>query len=677
MGALLIAAAQATPNFAVAEGGAIDEVLVTATRRPVSESEISAAVSVIGADEIRTHSLLTDALASGLGTYVQQTTPGQGAVIVRGLKGSAVLHMVDGMRLNNAIFRDAPTQYLALVPAIAVDRIEVVRGTQSSLYGSDAVGGVVQIVTRRPRIETQEFGTNGEFSASFNSGELAKSIGARIDAGTKQLATSVSVEHINTGNRYTGSGERIGPSGYESNAARIAVAVTPTDVDSWLFDLQWLNQPATPRIDELIPGFLQTQPSSSEFLFAPNERIFAHTNYTRSDGFLDANWSIDMGWQRIVDDRIARDFESPLRSSESNQSDLYGITMSAFGTSSMYSWIVGAEYYYDVVSSTRSEENIVTGEIQSLSPRFPDKSNIRQAAVYGRIDWQIATRHTLGIGLRYSGLDIRVKDTPSTDATSVDASDPSGEIGYIFSASEAWQVLANLGRGFRAPNIFDLGTLGNRPGNRFNIPTASLQSERVVHSDIGVRYGAESLKFEVFLYELRYDDRITSVFTGEVTPEGRDIVQSANVSRSQIHGVEAGFSIDLTERLTLNAILNYAKGSQKVAGATNEPADRIPPLNGALKMTFDSGSNWHIQGWVKFADDQRRLSARDVRDPRIDPSGTDGWGVVGAELRIDTRNHWHVSFAAQNLFDSEYRTHGSGLDSPGRSLSLRVRRTWK
>ena len=132
---------------------AIDEVLVTATRRPVTTREISTSVNVLDGESVRYRKLATDALAANVGVNLQQTTPGQGAAIIRGLKGSAILHLVDGMRLNNAIFRSAPTQYLALVPTSAVERIEVLRGTPTSLYGSDAVTGIWdrrRVVDRTP-----------------------------------------------------------------------------------------------------------------------------------------------------------------------------------------------------------------------------------------------------------------------------------------------------------------------------------------------------------------------------------------------------------------------------------------------------------------------------------------------------------------------------------------------
>jgi outer membrane cobalamin receptor len=201
-------AATVAPLITAADDYEIEEVLVTATRRVTSREEVSSGLTLVGREQVQSNKLVTDALASNVGVYLQQTTPGQGAAIIRGLKGSSILHLVDGMRLNNAIFRSAPTQYFSLVPVSAVERVEVLRGTPTSLYGNDAVGGVVQLVTRVPRFESNETEVRGEAFASFDTAELGKTARATVDFGNRAFASSFSAEYFKTGNRRTGSGER-------------------------------------------------------------------------------------------------------------------------------------------------------------------------------------------------------------------------------------------------------------------------------------------------------------------------------------------------------------------------------------------------------------------------------------------------------------------------------------
>jgi len=666
----------ATPVFASTTSTEIDEVVVTASRRPVEYGDISAGLSLLNRDSVLSQKLTTDALSSNIGIYLQQTTPGQGAAIIRGLKGSAILHLVDGMPLNNAIFRSAPTPYLALVPTTAVERVEVIRGTPASLYGSQAVGGVIQVVSRVPKFESEDIQFRRDLMLAFDTAELQQSIKGVLDVGNRRLAASLSGEYLSTGDRQVGGGSRISPSGYTSKAARFVLNATPSDSRSWLFDLQFVEQPKTPRIDELVPGFGQTQPSSSEFFFAPNQRLFAHAQHIMSDALLGLDWHIDAAWQRVDDDRITRNFEATTRRHESNRSDLYALSINAIGESPSTSWIVGADLQTDEVLSARHEEDIATGLFTLVQSRFPSGSRIDQAALFGNMDWTVSDRHHINGGLRVTTVEIDVPATPANAAATIDTDRLSGDLGWSFSFTDTWQVVANAGIGFRAPNISDLGTLGDRPGNRFNIPNTDLKEERVQQLDIGVRKHAENMRFELMIYELRFDDRITSVLTGDITPSGRDIVQSVNAGETSIHGAEAGIDIEFSETVRAHAVLNYTWGREIIETAAAQPADRIPPLSGKFSLQVDLNPRWTLQSWITVAGDQDRLSDRDIRDVRIDPDGTAGWAILGTRATWTPNESWTVDLVADNLLDEGYRVHGSGIDAPGRNFAITIRTRW-
>lgn len=668
----LVAAAFAQLATA-ADSNEIDEIVVTATRRAISSEQVSSGLTVVSEESLDAKKLVTDALAANVGVFVQQTTPGQGAAIIRGLKGSSILHLVDGMRLNNAIFRSAPTQYFALVPVTAIERIEVLRGTPTSLYGNDAVGGVVQAVTRVPSFDLSDTQMRGEVFAAYDTAELGKMARATIDTGNNKLASAISAEYLTTGNRRIGGGDRIGPSGYESKAARWVLSATPSDDRSWLFDVHYLEQPETPRVDELVPGFGQSEPSSSEFLFAPNRRVFAHGKYSVTDGPGGLDWTTDVAWQRIDDDRIARDFEAIGRRRESNRSDLYGVTISVSRLTHEGSWIVGTELYSDKVNSQRLEEELLTGATRALASRFPDGSQVRQSALYGNLQRQLTDRHNLSFGVRISNDDVTLPETVVSAAAAINNTDLSGDLGWIFKLDQHWQLLANLGLGFRAPNVFDLGTFGDRPGNRFNIPNTTLDSERVAQADVGVRFRSDRLRFDLMAYALRYDDRITSVGTGTITPEGRDVVQSVNAAESSIRGVEAALNYRVGDVISARASLDYTWGEQQVSGSAPEPADRMPPLNGSFSLSYDAGSQYQLDGWIRFASAQDRLSERDAGDVRIDPQGTPGWVIIGARLQKEFSRNWWLSITLDNLLDKRFRVHGSGLDAPGRNFTISAR----
>ncbi len=652
----------------------IEEIQVTAMRRPLAQKDVSAALTLISVEDIRGAKIITDALAAQPGVFLQQTTPGQGAAIVRGLKGSEVLHLVDGMRLNNAIFRNAPTQYLALVAPGTVDRIEVVRGAPASLYGSDAVGGVVQVLSRIPSFD--EPGTRGDAYLAYDTADLGKIIRGSFDVGNERLAGLISGEYLQTGNRRIGGGERVAPTGYESKGARIALSATPDAEQSWLFDFQYASQPATPRIDELVPGFGQTEPSSSEFLFSPNDRLFAHIKHTRADWLWSADWNFDAGWQRIDDDRITRNFQSQFRRREKNSSDLFGITASAASDTRSGSWIVGAELYHDRVRSQRSEEDIVSGQVQDLQARFPDDSSVDQAAVYANLLHTLSERHSLSGGLRFSAIAVDLSQTAFSPAASVDQDDVSADFGWVFDVNQQSQIVANLGYGFRAPNVFDLGTLGDRPGNRFNIPNPDLESERIYQFDVGFRHHDELWDLNVMLFALHYTNRITSVLTGAVTPSGRDVVQSQNVDSADIYGVEAAAHVVLSAATTADLVINYVRGEQNEADGVDVSADRIPPFNGRLSLRYIVSDALSVEPYLLFAGSQDRLSPRDIRDVRINPEGTPGWLTANVAVAWQPNDRWQIVASLENLFDKQYRVHGSGIDSTGTNLILSLHWLW-
>jgi len=655
----------------------IDEILVTAVRRAVAEDQLAIALTSLDGAEVKQHKLVTDALADTVGVQLQQTTPGQGAAIIRGLKGSAILHLVDGIRLNNAIFRSAPTQYLALVPVSSVERIEILRGTPASLYGSDAIGGVVQVVSRVPVFDSVTPAIRGEVFLSADTAEQSRRLSATMDAGTKTLASSISVELLDSGDRRVGGGEIIRPSAYTSRATRFLLAATPDDHRSFSLDLQYLEQPETPRTDELVPGFGQTEPSSSEFLFLPNRRSFVHGNYKSASGLLGVDWNVDAAWQRIDDDRLTRDFQAPVRTHESNRSDLYGSLISTSKLTDRSSWIVGADYYYDEVFSSRVNEDVASGQTADVEPRFPNRSNVQQFSIFGNTTWSLNSHHAVTAGVRLSDIRTRLPATAAGPAAQINNSDISGDLGWVFDFAEDWQFATEVGYGFRAPNVFDLGTLGNRPGNRFNIPNTQLDSEHVTHGDIGVRYRSTGVELALSAFAMRYRDRITSVLTGDVTPEGREITQSINAASSTVRGIEGSARIAFSHFWTLTANLTYTWGEQTFRGLVFEPADRIPPLYGALRVEYAPVSSIKLEAWAEFADRQDRLSNRDISDIRMDPNGTPGWASIGTRATWQPSAAWTWIATISNVSDARYRVHGSGIDAVGRNLAVAVRRTWQ
>jgi TonB-dependent heme/hemoglobin receptor len=645
-------------------------IQATATRRAESTLEVPVAVTVVDREQIRALGAQTvmDALHGEPGTFVQQTTPGQAVVVVRGLKGSEVLHLVDGFRLNNAIFRNAPNQYIALVDGQMVDRIEVVRGPMSALYGGDAMGGVVQMLSWDPRFEGASWQHQAGVRAQWASADQSSQ--SRVDGavGNEQLVLSGGLTYQDTNALRVGGGERLPFSEYISRGGNAKLVWMPAEGHELMVQAQYLGQPETPRFDELVPGFGQTQPNSSVFLFVPQERRFLHTRW-RLDAAnpLFDRAEVHLGRQRIRDDRRNRDFGSLNEDRERNSVDTDGINLKAERSWSYNHYLsYGLEYYRDEVASFRERRQVETGAISARPARFPDGSTQTQLGLFATDDWHITPRLDLLYGLRYSRVQADLPPVINGIGAKLDDDDVSGNLGLNFALDEGVHLIANLGRGFRAPNVFDLGTFGDRPSNRFSIPNPELKPETVVTFDAGVKFDRGSFSGELIAWRSKYSDKITSVLTGESTDTGRLIVQSRNVTELDLEGLEAGLEWRPSAGLRAYGSATYTRGNEQF-DEENYAADRIPPLFGKLGAEWRWREDVTLEAYAFYAAQQDRLSPRDLIDPRINPEGTAGWTTINARIAWQPTDALGLNLRLENLADRRYREHGSGIDEPGRS----------
>ena len=652
----------------------IETITVTATRRSLDARDVAAAVTPVEAEQIRElgAAVLAEALRGEAGAFFQQTTPGQGTPIVRGLKGSQVLHLVDGLRLNNAFFRDAPNQYLGLVDPFLIDRIEVLRGAAGSLYGADALGGVVALASREIRFDGEETRHAARLHGRYDSPDSGLIAHAEAAVGNRRGSLAGGFTWQERRDRRTGSGETVRPSGFESRAGNLKLLLPDAWGGEWLFQAQALEQPSTPRVDELVPGFGQDGPSSETWRYEPNRRTFLHARYRGNPGSagLDS-WEVNLARQVIVDDRRTRDVGSPIENREQNDSTLDGLSGQArVLLSERLDLVLGAEFYRDEVRSSRQLVEVDTGETGEVRGRFPDRASQDSDAVYAQLNWTgpgwpEPGTFVLEGGLRYSRFDLTLPAEAEPSPVKLTPEDVTGDLRLRLALARELQLLANVGRGFRPPNIFDLGALGPRPGNRFNVANPLLAPETVWSYDLGLRAWGDRWQVELFLFHLDYRDKIASVPTGEITATGRLVVRSENRAEASVRGLELAATWNLTEALDLDAVLNVTEGTERVEGLPETPADRIPPLNGRLGLRWTASSRWAFEAWAGFAGEQDRLSPRDRLDPRIDPDGTPGWITLNARTRWQVNEALALGLQLSNLLDESYREHGSGIDAAG------------
>jgi outer membrane receptor protein involved in Fe transport len=614
--------------------------------------------------------VLADVLEDIPGLSVQRTGPGQGAPIVRGLIGSAVLIVVDGMRVNNSIFRPAPNQYTALVDPLAISRVEVTRGPGSAMFGSDAIGGVINVITPLPRFEGDVWRQAASAVTAVATADRSVVGRATASAGKAGSGLAVGATVQRHGDLRAGGGERQTPSAYRSVAID-ATGHLETDRHATTAWLQVLEQPALPRTDELRPGYGQPEPAAAVFHYQPSRRAFSHVRHLirRPFGAVEGI-ELHAAWQRIDDDRRIRDTGAPEELREENRADSLGLAARSVAPVLGGELTVGADYWLDAVRSVRRSRNIDTGDVMSAKGRFADGSTMGQLGAFAE------GRRRIGpVALRAAGragwTRTRIAAADRMVGAAIRSLSWAGELGAELELAPDVQLVANAGRAYRSPNVHDLSGLGPRPGGRYQVPAADLTDERALGADLGVRARRGRLDAEVFGFGLVNDDRIEVIPTGELTIDGREIVVSANTARTRVLGIEGALRARPRPSLELEAVATWVHGVQRTS-AGREPADRTPPASARVEAEWLVVPRLRLEGAVRGALAQRRLSARDRSDPRIDPAGTRAFATLhaGAVLQVGAVE---VALRGDNLADRRYREHGSGTEAPGFDASLLVR----
>jgi hemoglobin/transferrin/lactoferrin receptor protein len=547
-----------------------------------------------------------------------------------------------------------------------LERIEVVRGPMSTLYGSDAMGGVMHMITEEPAVEGAGWRGGGGVHFQYRGADESTVSRAEGHAGREDLVFSAGVTYQDVKELRVGGGDRLPYTNLSARGGNARLRARLTEGNELSFQVQSMEQPRTPRYDELVPGFGQANPTSSTFYFEPQIRDFAQLRWrgTNPNPLWDSA-EAQVGRQEIRDDRRSRDFNSANEDRERNTDTTDGIVFQAgkaIGDSHYLGW--GGEYYEDEVDSSRIRRNIDTGASSVRVPRFPDGSTQSQWGLFVTDDWRFGGRHDLNMGVRYSSFEASLPASGGIEGVDTDADDVTGNLSYAFALTDAVRLVTNLGRGFRAPNVFDLGTFGARPGNRFNIPNPELGPETIESLDLGVKVGDERLAGEFHVFEARYEDKITSVLTGAVTEAGQLVVQSRNAAELDLWGLEAGARGYWRDSVSWYATATWTRGDETLDGV-EDPADRVPPLFGKIGAVWDWRDDWAFEGYVLYAARQDRLSPRDLVDPRIDPDGTAGWVTWNARAAWRATEDLELALRIENIGDKRYREHGTGLDEPG------------
>ncbi len=643
--------------FLISQSGSLPEVqILSASRRNTSSVHLPFASSVLNlpAQSENIPRTVPESLNIIPGVFVQKTNHGGGSPFIRGLTGNQTLILIDGIRLNNSTFRYGPNQYLNTIDPFSVNKIEVLRGSGSVQYGSDAIGGVIQIFTKDPGY-TPENSFKGSVSGRFGSSKMEQSGSTELSYSTSKMVLSGIFGIKNFGDLIGGDTTgRQSPSGYSQSDASLKFKFRVSDNSELVLANQFVQQ-------KDVDVYHKVQLEN----FNVNKMGLQGRNLSYLKYSVDQESSI----LRRIDITGSLNATVEERNSQKNSSQSLGLERDKIKTSNLgielfsdlsKKWTVnsGLEYYRDKVNSIRNTTNLQSGVVSTQRGLYPDNSLYSNTSVYSLHHLALGNFNLEG-GLRYNWLQARIADK-DLGRMEIHPGAFVWNTGLNYSIGKH-HIYSSFNTGYRAPNIDDMGTLGI-VDFRYELPSYALKPEKSYNSEIGYKYFSEHLSFGAALYRNKLSDLITRVQTGQVI-DGYKVYMKENTEQAVIKGVEGFAEFQVSQNLFFDLFASFNHG-RNISKA--EPLRRVPPFNGNISMKYKM-NKFYMKAEMGWADKQDRLAQGDKDDNRIPAGGTPGWKVLNFYSGYSLKNV-QLRLSAQNLFNADYRTHGSGINAVGRSL---------
>jgi hemoglobin/transferrin/lactoferrin receptor protein len=622
---------------------------------------------------------LPEILSATTGTSIQKTGPGQGSPFIRGWTGFRNVMLIDGVRLNNSVFRDGPNQYWSTVDPYLIDRLDLVRGPSSVLYGSDAIGGTVYAFTKEPttfepgdHLVTRSF---YRFSTGDNSHTAREEFIGNVDAfGYVVGGTFRTFDDIHGGRQVPIMPE----TGYDEYDADAKFLYRLTPKSRVVLAAQRHRTDDAERWHRTIHNDDRWQDTAvgtdRQFDF-DQERDLLYAQY-HDDAF---GWIVDtfkasLSWHRQAEQerRITGSGTHQVRAHAVNTP---GAWVQA-GKSTEWGYLTfGAEFYHDIVDSSghnRSAAGVVTPFARG---NVADDARYELFGIY--VQDEIAVDRldiTPGIRFTWAEVDADVVDPNPAGSSTIDELEDTytavtGGLRFLYRVDPNWNAIWGWGMGFRAPALSDTTSTSIVLSGATEIPVEDLDPEVFHTFDVGVRSKYDGWGFSAFAFYSIIDDMITRVPTATPGVLSRD-----NIGDGYMYGFEVEAWYRPFDEFTVYADWGYAKGEADQMITTTlireEPIGKVGPSLLHFGVRWQPAREpWWLEGGITAARHQEHLSPTDLTDTqRIPPGGTPGYTVYGLRGGYRIVENARITLAFENIFDEDYRVHGSGQNEPGRAL---------
>lgn len=713
----------------------LTEVVVSANKFEEKKKNVNQRIDVITQQTIaRSNPQNTGDLLSGTGqVFVQKSQQGGSSPVLRGFEASRVLLVIDGIRMNNAIYRAGHLQNVITVDPNMLERVEVLYGPGSTLYGSDALGGVIHLRTKAPRLSTNNrLFTTGTVFTRGSSANNEKTVHADLSIGGQRFAWLQSYNYSYFGDmrmgdqyldKYPNFGRR---SRYITSVNGIDSVVTSKDdriqrfsgykqwdiTQKFLFkqnnrfthslNLQVSNSSNVPRYDRLqdlrnFGGSIGTTLRYAEWYYGPQTRYLAAYELNWRPTRVFDMVRLNVNYQHIEESRQQREYRRYDRfDSRREKLNIWGFTLDARKKWKNDEITVGIDGQFNDLVSKADRTNLITGVTTKLDTRYPDgDNNMNNIGLFAQhlrkmkggklilndgLRFQLVNLHSTIVDNSFFNLPVTdIKQTPFA---------VTGNLGLVYLPSDKFRVAGGLSSGFRSPNIDDLARVFESSSAlaRVVVPNAEINPEYTYTADlsfsqvIGEKFRAELNFFHTWFrnaiglapYRLNGQDSI--MYNGVRSA----VYANRNVKKANSYGYNIQLGWDITKELTWAGTITYTYGRFINENDTKVPQDHIPPVYGRTNLTythtrFSTEVFVLFNGWKKIKD--YNPDGEDNQQYAT-AEGMPSWVTLNWRGQVNLTKHFLLQVAVENLTDRNYRYFASGFSAPGRNFILALRYNW-
>jgi hemoglobin/transferrin/lactoferrin receptor protein len=696
----------------------LKDVVVYANKFPTLSKNIIQTIGVItDKNLIHYQSTTADILTASGQVFVQKSQQGGGSPVIRGFEASRILILVDGVRMNSAIFRSGHLQNIITVDNMSLDRVEVNYGPSSTMYGSDALGGVINLFTKAPQLHnSKKWKTNGNMIYRYASGQNENRQHIDFNIANHKWAfvssfTNSRFGDLRQGNKrlaaYPDFGKRLfyvstenGVDVIKDNRANVniqknteydqidflqKILYKPSANTEHLLNFQLSNSSNINRYDRLSESS-KGVPVFAEWYYGPQLRnmISYKLNKTQLKGYFQ-ELTINANYQHLEESRITRRFQSNNKDTRLEKVDIFGLVADFLHTDKNGEIHIGVESYYNIVQSTANRTNTSSLAKTPIPTRYSDgPTNMAYQAVYVQQTKYLHSKWVLNDGLRlnFVQLNAQFKDTalmhlPFTE-TKQNNTALTGNIGIAYNGDKGIRSTFGISSGFRAPNVDDLTKVFDTRTGYVLVPNKNLKPEYTYNAEWTISKSSSlySLGASVF-YTLFNNALVVDKFTwngkSAILYQGvlSDVYATQNKAKANLYGFNVNGRLRIMQGTELNATYTYTKGNY-IDQSKRMPLDHIPPAYGRFGLKHNN-KVWNAEifsvfnSWKRIAD--YNLNGED-NEIYATKDGMPSWMTLNFNAQFIPTQDLTIGFGVENITDLNYRHFASGISAVGRNYLL-------